>query len=127
MKNAIQVFCIETFHAADSGDLTPGGKAALVIAKRLMRMPDLRKTYGISFPSAFFDKTKVRTPAEKKRRQIAHQVLLDLEKEGGTLAAATERVANKMNVSVEKARQSYYENKLLIQLFHDHAEKKSKN
>lgn len=127
LKNAIRIFCIETFRAAGSGQMTHGTKAALVIAQRLMRVPDLRKTFGTSFPSAFFDKAKMRTPAEKRRRAIAFEILTDLEKEGGTLAAAIERVANKRNVSVEKARQSYYENKLLIQLFHDQAEKKSKN
>lgn len=127
LKNAIRIFCIETMRTADRKNLTPGTKAALVIATRLMRLPDLRKTYSTSFPSAFYDKTKLLTPAEKRRRTIAFKILTDLEKEGGTLTAAIERVADKMHVSIQKARQSYYENKGLIQIFHESAEKKSKN
>lgn len=108
IRDAVMVFSLGALREPDElVFLDAYKKAARVIANELMRVPD-RKTGLISFPSVFFDKDKMLTPAEMKRRAIAFDVW-KMVNEGAPVTHAIARVATDKNFSPQKISKDYYD------------------
>ncbi|MCZ8395880.1 hypothetical protein [Achromobacter ruhlandii] len=108
MRDAVMVFSIGTFrNPTDPGFSDAYRKAARAIAKEFMRPPD-RKTGLISFPSPFFDKDKMLSPAEMKRRNIGFK-MCEMVKAGTPVTHAAAIVAAELHFSPQKVTKDYYD------------------
>lgn len=108
IRDAVMIFSLGAIREPEVPIFLDAYKKSIrVIANELMRVPD-RKTGKISFPSVFFDKDKMLTPAEMKRRAIAFDVWQLVIKEGVPVTHAIARVASERHYSSQKVTKDYY-------------------